>query len=332
MATMTVLGSGGWGTAVAVHLARMNRHTVRMWCLTEETAKELRDTRQNARLLPGVELPESLHISASEAVATENSDVWIFAIPTVYLKSAAQRFQQYCQPTTKILSLTKGIENATFLRPTEILAAHLPSREIAVLSGPSHAEEVAKGFPTSVVVAAENQVIAEWMQQEVGNERLRIYTSPDVVGVELSGALKNVMGVAAGICEGLGLGDNAKAALIARGLIEMQRFGVSCGAKPETFTGLAGIGDLMATCYSPHGRNRRVGLALAEGKPLAEILSGPQVAEGVNTAKSVYEHISKHGIESPIFQEVYRILYEGLSPKEAVIELLSRPQRDETWS
>ena len=228
-----------------------------------------------------------------------------------------------------VVSLTKGIENTTFRRPSEILSSELGTNRIAVLSGPSHAEEVARGMPTSVVVASPDLNLASWVQEHLSNERFRIYTNMDLVGVELAGALKNIMGIAAGICDGLGFGDNAKSALLTRGLVEMQRFGVAHGADPATFHGLAGMGYLITTCFSKHGRNRRVGERLARGENLEVIRQEPTVAEGIFTAKSVFERCQQSGMDTPIFTAVYRVLYEGKSPASAVLDLLGRPQKRE---
>jgi glycerol-3-phosphate dehydrogenase (NAD(P)+) len=226
--------------------------------------------------------------------------------------------------------LTKGFENETFLRPSEVIAQVLSPGSVAVLSGPSHAEEVSRGLPASVVVASTDSELATMVQHTLRSDRFRVYTNPDVIGVELGGALKNVMGIAAGIAEGLGLGDNARAALLTRGLAEMTRFGVALGAEPATFAGLAGIGDLIATCISPHGRNRRVGLQLAAGERWEAIRSSmAMVAEGAFTARSVHERARRGGMEMPITAEVYRVLYEDKDPRTAVTDLMLRRPKGE---
>jgi glycerol-3-phosphate dehydrogenase (NAD(P)+) len=330
MPTVTVLGAGGWGTAVAVVLAQKPDTAARLWCHREATAHEIAASRMNARLLPGVRIPDAVHVTASVAEAVEGSDCWLVAVPTAYLRSALAAFVPFAKPDTPVVSLSKGIEIDTFRRPTEIVREVLGVERLAVLSGPSHAEEVARGLPTSVVAASPDAELAGWVQRHVGGDRLRVYTNADLIGVELAGALKNVMGIAAGVCDGLRYGDNAKAALLTRGLIEMQRFGVEHGAKADTFHGLAGVGDLITTCFSPHGRNRRVGERIARGETLADVTAGPQVAEGVFTARSVYEHVTKAGLDAPIMTGVYRVLYEGRSPAAAVTDLLDRPQKCET--
>jgi glycerol-3-phosphate dehydrogenase (NAD(P)+) len=328
MTTFAVLGSGGWGTAVALHLAQNPAHRVRLWGARSDNVARLCAARENARLLPGAHIPEAITITAREREATAGADCWIVAIPTAYLRETLARFVPHRDADAPVVSLTKGLEVGTFARPSEIIGELLRTDSVAVLSGPSHAEEVARGLPTSLVVAAESDLAAR-VQRHFGTERFRVYTNTDVAGVELAGALKNVMGVAAGVCDGLGFGDNAKAALLTRGLVEMTRFGVAHGADPATFHGLAGIGDLITTCFSPHGRNRRVGFRLGTGEPLADVLSGPQVAEGVWTAKSVHERAARTGIETPIMEAVYGVLHAGLPPLAAMQRLMSRAQKNE---
>lgn len=325
--TFAILGSGGWGTAVALVLAQKPDHVVRLWSAHPDAAARLAADRENRRLLPGVPLPESLHITANEAEAVQDADCWITAIPTSYLRATLGRFARF-EPKP-IISLTKGIEPGTFRRPSEIIRETIHASTIGVLSGPSHAEEVARGLPTSLVLAADDAAFAAWAQDRLGTDRFRVYTNPDRVGVELAGALKNVIGIAGGICDGLGFGDNAKAALLTRGVVEMTRFGVAHGAEAATFSGLAGIGDLIATCFSPHGRNRRLGHRLGQGEALAEALAGPQVAEGVPTSRAVFERTSALGLEAPIMTAVHRVLHDGLSPRTAVQELMGRSQKTE---
>lgn len=329
MTTFAIIGSGGWGTAVAVLLAQNAAHRVRLWAVQADNASELRASRENKRLLPGVPIPESVLITADPAEAVAGADCWVTAIPTTYLRDTLARFVSVRTADVPVVSLTKGIEVATFRRPSEIVGELLKTENVAVLSGPSHAEEVARGLPTSVVVAADAR-LASWVQQRFGTDRFRVYTNNDVIGVELAGALKNVIGIAAGVCDGLGFGDNAKAALLTRGLVEMTRFGVAHGAESATFNGLAGTGDLITTCFSPHGRNRRVGFRLGKGEPLADVLAGPQVAEGVATSRSVFERTARTGIDAPIMNGVYEVLHNGKPPLAAVQELMTRSQKDES--
>jgi glycerol-3-phosphate dehydrogenase (NAD(P)+) len=327
--TFAVLGSGGWGTAIAVLLAQNPGHRVRLWGAHAETVERIRNDRENARLLPGVRIPDEVEITDDAATAVEGADCWVTAIPTAFLRDTIGRFARVRRADVPVVSLTKGLEVGTFRRPTEIIGETLRAWRLAVLSGPSHAEEVAKGLPTSVVAAAGDLRLAMWVQERFGTDRFRVYTNEDLVGVELAGALKNVIGIAAGVCDGLGFGDNARAALLTRGMVEMTRFGVSLGADASTFAGLAGIGDLITTCFSPHGRNRRVGYRLGKGEPLADVLAGPQVAEGVFTSKSVHERATKMGIEAPIMTGVYQMLHEGKPPLAVVQDLMTRRQRDE---
>lgn len=329
MATkFAVLGSGGWGTAVAVLLAQKPENRVCLWSAHAQNAEKLRESRENTQLLPGVKIPESVQITTDSAEAVESADCWVTAIPTAYLRATLSRFVAVRKADVPVVSLTKGLEIATFRRPSEIIGELLKTENIAVLSGPSHAEEVARGLPTSLVVAAEGS-LAPWAQERFATDRFRVYTNGDLIGVELAGALKNVIGIAAGVCDGLGFGDNAKAALLTRGLVEMTRFGVAHGAEPATFQGLAGTGDLITTCFSPHGRNRRVGYRLGKGESLADVLAGPQVAEGVLTSKSVFERTTRSGIDAPIMTGVYQMLHEGKQPLAVVQDLMTRSQKHE---
>jgi glycerol-3-phosphate dehydrogenase (NAD(P)+) len=327
--TFAVLGSGGWGTAIAILLARKPEHRVRLWSAHVESGRQLLAARENARLLPGNVIPNSVHLTCSEEEAVRGADCWVSAIPTAFLRQTLSRFAKLAKSDVPVVSLTKGIEVASFLRPAEIIGEVLATENVAVLSGPSHAEEVARGLPTSVVVAAADMSLAKGIQSQFSTDRFRVYTNPDGIGVELAGALKNVIGIAGGICDGLGFGDNAKAALLTRGVVEMTRFGVAHGADAATFTGLAGIGDLITTCFSPHGRNRRVGYRLGRGEPIAEVLAGPQVAEGVLTSQAVHERVTRLGLDAPIMTAVYEVLHQGKSPRATVQELMTRSPKTE---
>jgi glycerol-3-phosphate dehydrogenase (NAD(P)+) len=323
--TIAVLGDGAWGTATALLLARTPEHRVRLWSARAESAARLRSDRENVRYLPGAPIPEAVELVTDPGAVVDGADLWVTAIPTVHLRPTLQRFAGLAGPVTAVVSLTKGIELATFRRPSEIITEVLGTERVVALSGPSHAEEVARGMPTSVVVAGADGGLAALVQGLFLTDRFRVYTNADLVGVELAGALKNVIGIAAGIGDGLGLGDNAKSALLTRGLVEMTRFGLALGAEPDTFQGLAGVGDLITTCFSPHGRNRRVGERLGRGETLAQIQATmPAVAEGVTTAKSVHDRTQPLRLEMPITTVVHRVLYEGLSPTDAVTELMTR--------
>lgn len=329
-ATFAVLGAGGWGTAVALVLAQNPAHRVRLWSARPEHAASMHANRENTRFLPGVPIPESVLLTTSVAAAVGGADLLVTAVPTIYLRDTLQRIAAQIPAACPVLSLTKGLEIATFRRPTEIIGEVLGQRPLAVLSGPSHAEEVARGLPTTLVAASEDLDLARWVQQRFSTERFRVYTNLDLVGVELAGALKNIIGIAAGINDGLGFGDNAKAALLTRGLAEMARFGVAQGADQPTFWGLAGMGDLVTTCISRHGRNRQVGMRLGQGeKPAAILASMSMVAEGVYTTRSVHDKAVRMDIAMPITSEVYRVIYENKDPRQAVTDLMLREPKGE---
>jgi glycerol-3-phosphate dehydrogenase (NAD(P)+) len=327
---IAILGDGAWGTAIALLLAQKSEHRVFLWSARPENAAVLRERRENVRLLPGVPIPDSVTLTADVVEAAAGAELWVSAIPTAYLRATLAKVAAAALPCPPVVSLTKGLENETFRRPSEIVQETLGAEQVVVLSGPSHAEETARGLPTSVAAAADEPELAQWAQRVFSTERFRVYTNPDLIGVELAGALKNVIGVAAGIGDGLNLGDNAKSALLTRGLAEMTRFGVAMGAAPDTFMGLAGLGDLITTCVSRHGRNRAVGERLGRGETLAAIVAGmPKVAEGVYTARSVHDRAAQMSIEMPITAEVYRVLYEGKDPLTAVNDLMVRRPRGE---
>jgi glycerol-3-phosphate dehydrogenase (NAD(P)+) len=325
-----VLGDGAWGTAIALLLAQNPNHDVRLWSAREENGRILRERRENARLLPGVPIPPSVKLTVEIAEAVDDAALLIVAVPTVYLRETLNRIAPALRSDCPILSLSKGVEMETFLRPTEIIRQVLGNRNSAVLSGPSHAEEVSRGLPASLVAASNKPALARQIQEQFSTDRFRVYTSSDVAGVELGGALKNIIGIAAGISDGLGLGDNAKSALMIRGMVEIARFGIARGADRSTFYGLAGLGDLITTCVSRHGRNRHVGERLARGESLSQILATMQmVAEGVYTTRSVHERATQLAIEMPITAEVYNVLYAGKDPRAAVTDLMTREPKGE---
>ncbi|MGE3803635.1 MAG: NAD(P)H-dependent glycerol-3-phosphate dehydrogenase [Gemmataceae bacterium] len=330
MNKFAVMGDGAWGTAVAILLAARAEHRVVLWSARADNGRLLQERRENVYLLPGVPIPDAVELTMDAARATADADLIVTAIPTVYLRPVLEGLAATLPPECAVLSLTKGLESDSFLRPTEIIARVTGPRTLAVLSGPSHAEEVVRGLPTTLVVGCEDYALARRIQDAFRSDRLRVYTSSDVPGVELGGALKNIIGIAAGICDGLGFGDNAKAALLTRGLVEMARFGVALGADHQTFFGLAGLGDLITTCISPHGRNRHVGERLGRGETLTDILATmKKVAEGVNTTRSVHQRAARMGIDMPITDEVFRVLYEGKDPATAVRDLMLREPRSE---
>jgi glycerol-3-phosphate dehydrogenase (NAD(P)+) len=329
MKRVAILGGGGMGTALALLFARRGL-AVQLWVRKAEEAAEMARSRVNARHLPGAWLPPEIGITSNACDASAAADLMVAAIPSAYLRATLLELAERVPAGIPVLSVVKGIEVGTLARPSRIIVESLGSRPVAVLSGPSHAEEVARGLPASVVVAGEDEGLNASVRDALNGPAFRVYTNPDAVGVELAGALKNVLGIAAGICDGLGFGDNAKAALLTRGLVEMARFAVDQGALPTTFYGLAGVGDVVTTCYSPFGRNRSVGEQLGRGRALDEILAGmASVAEGVPTTRSLREWAARRGVAMPITDELYRILFEGKSPLAAVTDLMDRDPKDE---
>jgi glycerol-3-phosphate dehydrogenase (NAD(P)+) len=321
-----VIGGGSWGLAIARHLA-LNGHGVRLWSREEDNPAELRATRESKAFLPGVLMPETVDVNP---VVDADADIAVFAVPSHVMRAAVT--QHRVSLATVRVSVAKGIENDSLLRMSEVIEQAAPGGPVVALSGPSHAEEVAHGLPATLVAAGHNPVACERVQEVFVADTLRVYTCPDIIGVELGGSLKNVVAIAAGVCDGLGLGDNAKAALITRGLAEIARLGVACGADPITFAGLSGMGDLIVTCASSHSRNRRLGEGIAQGKTLDELTGNtPMVAEGVRTAKSAWALATKLEVDMPITQAVYWVLFKGGDPREAIAQLMQRdakPERD----
>lgn len=328
---IAVIGAGAMGTACSVLWARKG-HEVTLWCRRPELAEQLAAVRENRDYLPGVSLPPTIRVTASPA-DLPGVDVYVVAIPCVHLRTGLQPVRGVFQGcTTPCVSVIKGLERGTFRRPTEILLEVLGPREVAVLSGPSHAEEFSRDLPTTVVLACADRELGTYLQHQFATPRFRVYWNEDLVGVELAGALKNVIGIAAGVCDGLGFGDNAKASLLTRGLVEITRFGVAFGGRRETFWGLAGLGDLITTCVSPYGRNRAVGEALGKGRKLEEVLAQMKaVPEGVWTCRAVRDLAIRHSIDMPITEQVYRVLYENKPPVEAVDELMTRELKPESF-
>jgi len=330
MTKITVLGNGAMATACAILLAEHVDQQVSMWARNSQHAEQIQQTRENKRLLPGVMLPERIFVTADIELALRDCEYIVAAIPTQFLRHSLSEMRPYLTRNRPMVSVIKGIENATFMRPSEIITEVLGSRAVVAVGGPSHAEEISRRMPATVVAASGDLGLARQVQKMFNTERFRVYTNLDLIGVELAAALKNVIAIAAGISDGLGYGDNAKSSLMTRGLVEMTRFGQRFGAEATTFTGLAGMGDLITTCVSPFGRNRGVGVRLGKGESLATILSSMDaVAEGVATAKSVFDVAEQEGIEMPITSEVFRVLYEGRSPDEATRSLMLRPLRAE---
>lgn len=327
---ITILGGGAMATACSVLLAEDPDQHVCIWARNAEFAESMQMHRENRRLLPGVEIPPSVTVTADVAAAVQDAELLVASIPSKHLREGLTAIASAIPAGVPCVSVIKGIENGTFARPSEVITQVLGPRTVVALGGPSHAEEIAHGLPASVVAASEDESLAQLVQDAFSTERFRVYTNSDLIGVELAGALKNVIAIAAGICDGIGYGDNAKSALMARGLVEMRRFGQHFGADRATFSGLAGIGDLITTCMSSHGRNRRVGELLGQGHSLAEILNQMvAVAEGVTTTQSVIDLADEHGVEMPITREVHAVLFSNKSPRDATDALMLRPPRSE---
>ena len=328
---ISVLSDGGWGTALAMVLCE-NKHAVTLWGPFPDYLTEMARTRRNEKFLKGVELPAALRFEADLARACVGADIVVLAAPSQYMRGLLGKLASVPRPANLIyVNVAKGIETGSCKRMSELVAELLGNVRYAILSGPSHAEEVARRVPTAVMTASRDPQAAIAVQLAFMNEYLRVYTSDDVVGAELGGALKNVLALAAGILDGMGLGANTKAALMTRGIVEMARLGESLGGRPETFSGLSGIGDLIVTCTSKHSRNRHVGEELGKGRKLAEIQKemGMVVAEGVTTANGAYDLARRANATTPIIDEVYATLYADKDPRRAVRDLMSRDPKPE---
>jgi glycerol-3-phosphate dehydrogenase (NAD(P)+) len=327
--TVTVIGDGGWGTALALVL-HQNGHAVTVWGPFAENIEAARQTRRNETYLPGIELPADMQWTTDRAEAVRGADAVVMAVPTQFYRDVATQFQGLIAPGTHIVSVAKGLDRDTHKTMTGVAEELLGTAPVAALSGPSHAEEVARGIPTAVVIASRDESQAAALQTLFSGGAFRVYTTTDVLGVQLGGALKNVIAIAVGISDGLGFGDNTRAALITRGLAEMTRLGTGMGCHPATFAGLSGMGDLIVTCTSQHSRNRGVGERLGRGETIKEILdSMKQVAEGVWNCSNARALGLDQGIELPITEEVYNILHNGKSPMKAVEDLMGRDVKPE---
>ena len=331
---ITVLGSGAWGTALALLLLE-NGHDVTLWSYTEEESKVLRETRENP-MLKGVPLPEEMHF-ATDMACVKDCGLVVVATPSFAVRSTAAKLKELADPGTILVSVSKGIEKNTSLRLSQVIEEEVEGKcPVVVLSGPSHAEEVGRHIPTGVVAAADDLEIAQKVQDVFMNQRFRVYTSDDKVGTEICAALKNVVALCAGVCDGMGAGDNTKALLMTRGLAEMARLGVALGGKKESFTGLAGTGDLIVTCCSMHSRNRRCGILIGQGKPVDEAIKEiGAVVEGYYAAANARTLAQKAGVEMPIAQAAYEVLYENRSVHGVVDSLMQRAKRselEESWT
>lgn len=328
MKRIAIVGDGGWGTALAI-LLHSKQFSVKVWGNFPEYTEVIKDKRENVKFLPGVKIPPEIHFTGDFS-EIRDAELLVCAVPTQFIRSVFSRLRDTFIPSVPIVSVAKGIEQNMLLRCTQILTDIFGKIPVAALSGPSHAEEVARSIPTAVVVAGENHKLAQTVQDIFMSPSFRVYTHSDLVGVELGGALKNIIALAAGMCDGLGFGDNTKSALLTRGIVEIARLGTALGARRETFAGLSGIGDLIATSFSRHGRNRAMGELLGRGIPLNEALkSTKKVAEGVWTTTAARDLAKRTGVEMPITEQVYQVLFGGKEPQKAVIDLMTRGKKSE---
>lgn len=323
MANVSVLGAGSWGIALGL-LLNKNGHHVTMWSALDTEVEMLKNEREHKVGLPGVMIPEEISVTGDLKEAVENKEVVVMAVASKFVRSTAHRLQGLIENQI-IVNVAKGIEEETLFTLSQVIQDELPNANVAVLSGPSHAEEVGRGMPTTCVIGAETRKTAEYLQNIFASNVFRVYTSPDIIGIELGAAFKNVIALAAGIADGLGYGDNTKAALITRGIKEIGRLASVMGAKPQTINGLSGIGDLIVTCASMHSRNRRAGILIGQGRTMEEAIKEVNmVVEGINSAKAAFALAQKNNIEMPITQKVYEVLFNGVSAKDAVNELMIR--------
>jgi glycerol-3-phosphate dehydrogenase (NAD(P)+) len=329
---ISVIGAGGWGTTLAI-LLHYNGHNVTLWEYDKKYAKQIVKHRENITYLPDIPIPEEIIITSDLLEATYDKNMLILAVPTQFLRSIVKEIKPYNIKNTILVSVSKGIENNSLLTMSQIFKEEfeeLSPSQIGVISGPSHAEEVSRRVPTAVVGASLDKATAKTIQSTFMTSYFRVYSSTDVLGVELGGAFKNVIAIGAGIIDGAKFGDNTKAAIMTRGVAEISRLGIAMGAKPSTFSGLSGMGDLIVTCMSRHSRNRFVGEKIGEGKKLKDILSGMSaVAEGVETSRSASQLARKYDIETPITSEVYKMLFEGKDPVKSTNDLMTRDMKDE---
>lgn len=329
MSKVSLLGAGSWGTALAILLAK-NQHEVILWSALEDEVTMLKEHREHLHRLPGVKLPESIQLTMNIEEACTDRDLIVFSVASPYVRSTAKQAKPFIKEGQIIVNVAKGIEEATLYTLSDILKEELPTADIAVLSGPSHAEEVSKGIPTTVVIGAQSDETAYFAQDIFMNDTFRVYTSPDIIGIELGGSLKNVIALAAGVVDGLGYGDNTKAALMTRGIAEMSRLGIAMGGKRETFSGLSGVGDLIVTCTSKHSRNRNAGYLMGKGYTMKEAMEEVnQVVEGVFSAKAALDLSKKYNISLPIVEQINKVLFENKSAKDALNDLLTRDKKRE---
>lgn len=329
MAKISIIGAGSWGTALA-WLLHNNGHEVLVWSIVEEEIEMLRTKREHEQKLPGVKLPEDMEFTTDLQESLTDRDLVVLAVPSPFTRSTSQKMAPFVREGQIIVNVAKGIEEATLMPLSEIIEQEIPQANVAVLSGPSHAEEVGKGLPTTCVVGAKTKETAEYIQNIFMSPVFRVYTSPDVLGIELGAALKNVIALAAGTADGLGYGDNTKAALITRGIAEISRLGIAMGARAETFFGLSGIGDLIVTCASVHSRNRRAGYLMGKGYTMQQAMDEVKmIVEGVYSAKAALALSKKYNVDMPIIVEVNHVLFDGKPAGQAVSDLMLRDKREE---
>ena len=329
MAKVGIIGAGSWGTALAV-LLHNNGHEVTVWSIIKEEIAMLNAEHEHKDKLPGVKLPEDMIFTTDLQAAVANKETLVMAVPSAFTRSTARLLRDVVEAGQIIVNVSKGIEENTLMTLSEIIEEEVPQAVVAVLSGPSHAEEVGRGLPTTIVVGARKKATAEYLQNLFMNDVFRVYTSSDILGIELGASLKNVVALAAGIADGLGYGDNTKAALITRGITEIARLGTAMGARFETFCGLTGIGDLIVTCASMHSRNRRAGILIGQGKTMEEAMAEVKmVVEGVYSAKAAMGLAEKYRVQLPIIEQVNKVLFEGKPADEAVKDLMLRDKKIE---
>lgn len=329
MAKVALLGAGAWGVALGVLLAE-NGNDVTMWTFLQSEAEMLINDRENKISLPGVKIPDSIKITTDLKEASIDKDMIVLATASRFIRTTCAKIKDFVRDNQIIINVAKGIEESTLMTMTDIISDEIPGCDAVVLSGPSHAEEVGRGLPTTCVVGAKTAKTAKYVQDAFMNSRFRVYTSPDILGIEIGGSLKNVIALAAGMADGLGFGDNTKAALITRGMAEITRLGIAMGGKAETFAGLTGIGDLIVTCASMHSRNRRAGILIGQGKTMDEAMTEVnQVVEGVYSAKAAMLLAKKYDVSMPIVEQVNKVLFENMSVKDGVSGLMERDKRTE---
>ncbi|MDF2486160.1 MAG: hypothetical protein K0R46_2328 [Herbinix sp.] len=329
MSKVSVLGAGTWGCAIAILLANSG-HDVTIWTKIEAEARMLNENRKSMKNLPGAQMPDQVKITLDLEDACNDKDLLVMAVASPYIRSTSHIASPYIKEGQIIVNVSKGIEDGSLSTLSEVISDEIPQADVAVLSGPSHAEEVSRGIPTTIVVGARTKETARFIQDVFMTDVFRVYTSPDIIGIELGGSLKNVIALAAGCVDGLGYGDNTKAALMTRGMAEISRLGVKMGGKIETFSGLSGFGDLFVTCNSKHSRNWNAGYLMGQGKTMQEAMQQVgQVVEGINSAKAALALAEKNDVEMPIVEQINLVLFEGKASKDALYDLLGRDKRKE---